>query len=140
MGDVKLLTTNNSGKTFVRIEGELTYVLVMESISQEETERIWDEMTDMAELHYLWWEDRKIGIIFQTESEPNYDKLEKYVKKDVHCPYLVVSQYIDPTEKTDAPVPVPVLDGLRTSVYFTKDKNLLISSNSSDMFTGHLKN
>lgn len=136
MGGIKLLTTSSEEYTSIRTTNDLTYVMVMESVSNEETKRIWDAMTDISGgLNYLWWSKRKIGIIFQVDTEPDYDALQEYVQKDVHCPYVVLSHFDNTGEDEDL-TPVSVREQLRTGVYVTKEKNVIVGVSSSLIFSG----
>ncbi|WP_304411291.1 hypothetical protein [Bacteroides acidifaciens] len=131
-----VLGTNvgNGGVTCITCEDELTYLVVLDSISNEETERITDEFRELIpNVNYLWWENQKIGIIFLTEQFPDYDELAVCEVNNIHC------QYLSMTGKTFlTPTPPSLGTASRVNVTTTDENNILVAT-SEPIFRGKFR-
>lgn len=128
---LKLVATNAGEATCITTETELTYLVVLDSISKEETERIFDMMEEVCpNLNWIWWETQKVGIIFLVDDTPNKSEIEKIEQKEIYCPYISTLQKDALTEANAG--------SSRVSVY-TEDKNVVCVSTSSTIFRGPLK-
>ena len=131
-----VLGTNvgDGGVTCITCENELTYLVVLDSISNEETERITDEFMELIpNVNYLWWENQKIGIIFLTEQFPDYDELAVCEANNIHC------QYLSMTGKTFLTHTPPSLGtASRVNVTTTDENNILVAT-SEPIFRGKFR-
>lgn len=128
---LKLIATNVGEATCITTENELTYLVVLDSVSKEETERIFDRMEELCpDLNWIWWETQKVGIMFLVGEAPNKNEIEKIEQEEIHCPYISTLQK-DVLNETNA-------GSSRVSVY-TEDKNVVCVSTSSTIFRGPLK-
>lgn len=105
-------TNNTTSTTEVFVRNRLCYLLILDSVSQEETHRLWKEFDKTLELvceeetkreivktsiHYLWWEKSMVGAIFLTsdifpllEGEnpiPLKELITKAEEEEIKIPY-----------------------------------------------------
>lgn len=132
MAVLKLYAENRGDDTFISMDNPLTYMCVLDSVSEEETTRIWELMTETApNIDYLWWEKERVGILIHTDTDPDYDALKEIEINEIHCSYVSMkdAKY---EESVDTTEPKGVLSS-RVSIYTTKDNGVLVSA-LSDIF------
>lgn len=126
---------------YISPDCSLTYMVVLDSVSKEETERIvdimedrlLDEFEDYPIFHYLWWGKQKVGIIFSADDKAvkQNDAIKKSEEELIHCPYVSMTgvSFKDGPDKNGVS---------RVSVY-TNDKNAVLVSTSSTIFECYFK-
>ena len=125
---------NGDGSTYVTTSNKLSYMVVLDSVSLEETERICQEMENICpDMNYLWWERQKVGIIFAVDKPIDCDALKECEQREIHCSYVTVTKEFfegETPEKTAAS---------RVSVYTDEEKAVRVDT-TSNIFSSFMMN
>lgn len=123
-------TNNNASTTEVFVRNRLYYLLILDSVSKEETHRLWEEFDNTLEsaygeddkreviktaIHYLWWEKSMVGAIFITSD------IFPLLEEESPTP---INELITVTEKEEIKIPY-------CSMYYDIFKNLNSGGNTT---------
>lgn len=129
-------TSVGENTTCITCDSELTYLLVLDSVSNEETERIVTELRELIpDADYLWWENQKVGIILLADVFPDYDELAVCEANNIHCQYLSISgkSFLQPT------TPPSLGTASRVNVTTKDEDNSIYVSTSEVIFRGKFR-